>query len=399
MPFASIDDAAKDIRDGRMIIIVDDEDRENEGDLVCAAEKITPEIVNFMARNARGLICLPLTEERCDELHLTTQVADNTSFLGTAFTVSIDARKGISTGISAADRAHTILTAVDPKARPRDLARPGHIFPLRAKNGGVLVRPGQTEASIDIARLAGLYPAGVICEVMNEDGTMARLPQLEAFAREHKLKMITVADLVRYRISKEMLVRRVVESDLPTVYGRFRAIAYENVINGDVHLAMVMGQVKSDDPILVRVHTENVTCDMFGSLIDDTGFQLHAALERIAAEARGVVLYLRQREHSLDLVNQLRTYGVMQEKGLSKQDASLETGYGVDRDYGVGAQILHDLGVRRILLLSNHPPKVAALEGFELSVVGNVPLGEPASLRDQEPAGRLLPVDNTERRP
>lgn len=397
MPFASIEDAAKDIRDGRMIIIVDDEDRENEGDLVCGAEKITPEIVNFMARHARGLICLPLTEERCDELHLTTQVADNTSFLGTAFTVSIDARKGISTGISAADRATTILTAVDSKTRPQDLARPGHIFPLRAKDGGVLVRPGQTEASVDMARIAGLYPAGVICEVMNEDGTMARLPQLEAFAREHNLKMITVADLVRYRISKEMLVRRVVETDLPTVYGRFRAIAYENVINGDVHLAMVMGQVKSEDPILVRVHTENVTCDMFGSLIDDTGFQLHAALEKIAAEARGVVLYLRQREHSLDLVNQLRTYGVMQERGLSKQDASLETSYGVDRDYGVGAQILHDLGVRRILLLSNHPPKVAALEGFELSVVGNVPLGEPASLKDQEPVGKS-PGDKSERR-
>lgn len=396
--FASIEDAAKDIRDGRMIIIVDDEDRENEGDLVCAAEKITPEIVNFMARHARGLICLPLTEDRCDELHLTTQVADNTSFLGTAFTVSIDARKGISTGISAADRATTILVAVDPKSRPQDLARPGHIFPLRAKNGGVLVRPGQTEASVDMARMAGLYPAGVICEVMNEDGTMARLPQLEAFAREHNLKMITVADLVRYRISKEMLIRRVVETDLPTVYGRFKAIAYENVINGDVHLAMVMGQVKSDDPILVRVHTENVTCDMFGSLIDDTGFQLHAALERIAAEARGVVLYLRQRDHSLDLVNQLRTYGVMQERGLSKQEASLETGYGIDRDYGVGAQILHELGVRRILLLSNHPPKVAALEGFELSVVGNVPLGEPASLKDQEQAGSSSPVDNTERR-
>jgi 3,4-dihydroxy 2-butanone 4-phosphate synthase / GTP cyclohydrolase II len=396
--FASIEDAAKDIREGRMIIIVDDEDRENEGDLVCAAEKITPEVINFMARHARGLICLPLTEERCDELHLTTQVADNTSFLGTAFTVSIDARKGISTGISAADRATTILVAVDPKSRPQDLARPGHIFPLRAKNGGVLVRPGQTEASVDMARMAGLYPAGVICEVMNEDGTMARLPQLEAFAREHNLKMITVADLVRYRISKEMLIRRVVETDLPTVYGRFKAIAYQNVINGDVHLAMVMGQVKSDDPILVRVHTENVTCDMFGSLIDDTGFQLHAALEKIAAEARGVVLYLRQREHSLDLVNQLRTYGVMQERGLSKQEASLETGYGIDRDYGVGAQILHELGVRRILLLSNHPPKVAALDGFELSVVGNVPLGEPASLKDQEQAGSSSPVDNTERR-
>ncbi|HKE55735.1 MAG TPA: 3,4-dihydroxy-2-butanone-4-phosphate synthase, partial [Pyrinomonadaceae bacterium] len=394
MPFAPIESAVADIREGRMIIIVDDEDRENEGDLVCAAEKVTPEIINFMARHARGLICLPLTEERCDELHLTTQVADNTSFLGTAFTVSIDARRGITTGISAADRATTILVAVDPQAKPQDLARPGHIFPLRAKNGGVLVRPGQTEASVDIARIAGLYPAGVICEVMNEDGTMARLPQLEVFAAQHDLKMITVADLVRYRIQKEMLVRRVVETDLPTVYGRFRAIAFENIINGDVHLAMVMGDLRTEDPVLVRVHTENVTCDMFGSLIDDTGFQLHTALEKIAGEARGVVLYLRQREHSLDLVNQLRTYGVMQESGLSKREASQQTGYGVDRDYGVGAQILHDLGIRKILLLSNHPPRVAALEGFELSVVGNVPLGEPASLKDQA----LPQLDNDNRR-
>ena len=379
----SINSAVADIRDGKMIIIVDDEDRENEGDLVCAAEKVTPEIINFMARHARGLICLPLTEERCDELHLTTQVADNTSFLGTAFTISIDARRGITTGISASDRAMTILAAVDSKSRPQDLARPGHIFPLRSKNGGVLVRPGQTEASVDIARIAGLYPAGVICEIMNEDGTMARLPELQVFAAQHNLKMISVADLVRYRISKETLIKRVVETDLPTVYGRFRAIAYENIVNGDVHLAMVMGEVAVPGPVLVRVHTENVTCDMFGSLIDDTGFQLHTALEKIAAEARGVVLYMRQREHSLDLVNQLRTYGVMQEKGLNKREASLETGYGVDRDYGVGAQILHDLGLRQILLLSNHPPKVTALEGFELSVVGNVPLGEPASLKDQ----------------
>src|SRR6476646_8499749 len=301
-----------------MIIIVDDEDRENEGDLVCAAEKTTPEMINFMARHARGLICLPLTEERCDELHLTTQVADNTSFLGTAFTVSIDARRGITTGISAADRATTILVAVDQNSRPQDLARPGHIFPLRAKDGGVLVRPGQTEASVDIARIAGLYPAGVICEIMIEDGTMARLPELQKFAAEHNLKIISVAELVRYRMSKEQLVRRVVETDLPTVYGRFRAVAYENVINGDVHLAMVMGNVDTDEPVLVRVHTENVTCDMFGSLIDDTGFQLNTALETIAAEARGVVLYLRQREHSLDLVNQLRTYARMQESGLSK---------------------------------------------------------------------------------
>jgi 3,4-dihydroxy 2-butanone 4-phosphate synthase / GTP cyclohydrolase II len=382
MHFDSIEDAVADIREGRMIIIVDDEDRENEGDLVCAAEKTTPEIVNFMARHARGLICLPLTEERCDELHLTTQVADNTSFLGTAFTVSIDARKGVTTGISASDRATTIQVAVDPQTRPQDLARPGHIFPLRAKKGGVLVRPGQTEASVDIARIAGLYPAGVICEIMNEDGTMARLPELRKFASEYNLKMITVADLVRYRISKETLVKRTVETDLPTVYGRFRAVAYENIINGDVHLAMVMGEVRNQDTVLVRVHTENVTCDMFGSLIDDTGFQLHTALEKIAAAGCGVVLYLRQRDHSLDLVNQLRTYAVMQEKTVSKREASLETGYGSDRDYGIGAQILHDLGLRRIQLLTNHPPKVAALEGFELEVVGNVPLGQPAHFKE-----------------
>jgi 3,4-dihydroxy 2-butanone 4-phosphate synthase/GTP cyclohydrolase II len=379
MPFASIDAAAADIRDGRMIIIVDDEDRENEGDLVCAAEKITPEIINFMATHARGLICLPLTEERCDELHLTMQVADNTSFLGTAFTVSIEARKGVTTGISAHDRATTILTAVDPQTRPADLARPGHIFPLRARKGGVLVRPGQTEASVDIARIAGLAPAGVICEIMNPDGTMARLPELEEFARVHDLKIISVADLIRYRMRKEVLVRRAAETDLPTVYGRFRAIAFENVVNNEVHLAMVMGDVQTNDPVLVRVHTENVTGDVFASIVDDTNYQLHTSLEKIAAEGRGVVLYLRQREHGLDLIHQLRTYELMQKRSLSLTEASLETGYGADRDYGVGAQILHELGLRRIMLLTNHPPKVAALEGFELEVAGHVPLGSPAS--------------------
>ena len=378
MPFASIEEAAADLRDGRMIIIVDDEDRENEGDLVCAAELVTPEIINFMATHARGLICMPLTEERCDELHLTMQVADNTSFLGTAFTVSIEARKGVTTGISAADRATTILTAVDSKTRPQDLARPGHIFPLRAKNGGVLMRPGQTEASVDLARIAGLNPSAVICEVMNDDGTMARMPQLEEFAARHGLKIISVAELVRYRMKKEILVRRAVEADLPTVYGLFRAVTFENVLSGEVHLAMVMGDVSGERPVPVRVHTENVTCDMFGSLIDDTGFQLHAALERIAAEGRGVVLYLRQRQNNLDLVHQLRTYQLMQEQGLSKDEASVETGYGTDRDYGVGAQILHELGLRRILLLTNHPPRVSALEGFELEIVGNIPLGSPA---------------------
>jgi len=382
MPFASIEDAAADIRDGRMIIIVDDEDRENEGDLVCAAEKVTPDIINFMATHARGLICMPLTEERCDELHLTMQVADNTSFLGTAFTVSIEARKGVTTGISASDRATTILTAVDPQTRPRDLARPGHVFPLRARTGGVLVRPGQTEASVDIARIAGLQPAGVICEIMNEDGTMARMPQLEAFAAKHDLKIISVADLVRYRIRKEVLVRRAAETELPTVYGRFRAIAFENVINDETHLAMVMGDVQTDEPVLVRVHTENVTFAMFGALTGDTGFQLQTSLEKIAAAGRGVVLYLRQKQHGLDLVHQLRTYGLMQERNLSLQEASLETGYGANRDYGIGAQILHELGLRRILLLTNNPPRVAALEGFELEVVGNVSLGLPARVRE-----------------
>ena len=378
MPFASIEEAAADIREGRMVIIVDDESRENEGDLVCAAELVTPEIINFMATHARGLICMPLTEERCDELHLTMQVADNTSFLGTAFTVSIEARKGVTTGISAADRATTILTAVDPKTRPQDLARPGHVFPLRARKGGVLVRPGQTEASVDLARIAGLYPAGVICEIMNPDGTMARLPELREFAAAHGLKIISVADLVRYRVRRETLVRRAVETDVPTVYGRFRAVAFENVINGEIHLAMVMGEVAGNDPVLVRVHTENVTGDVFGSTLDDTGFQLQTALEKIAAAGRGVVLYLKQREHGLDLMHQLRTYACMQEQHISFAEASVATGYGIDRDYGVGAQILHDLGLRRIMLLTNHPPKVAALEGFELEVVGNVPLGEPA---------------------
>jgi 3,4-dihydroxy 2-butanone 4-phosphate synthase/GTP cyclohydrolase II len=394
MPFATIEEAAADITAGRMIIIVDDEDRENEGDLVCAAELVTPEIINFMATHARGLICMPLTEERCDELHLTMQVADNTSFLGTAFTVSIEARKGVTTGISAMDRATTILTAVDPKTRPQDLARPGHIFPLRARKGGVLVRPGQTEASVDIARIAGLQPAGVVCEIMNPDGTMARMPELEEFARLHDLKIISVAELVRYRIRKEVLVRRLVETDLPTVYGRFRAIAFENVINGEVHLAMVMGNLDASEPTLVRVHTENVTFAMFGSLVGDTGFQLQTALEKIAAAGRGVVLYLRQRQHGLDLIHQLRTYGLMQERGISSREASIETGYGLNRDYGVGAQILHELGLRRIVLLTNHPPKVAALEGFELEVVGNVPLGLPAT--EEQPGHSREPLVSDE---
>ncbi|HZH34316.1 MAG TPA: 3,4-dihydroxy-2-butanone-4-phosphate synthase [Pyrinomonadaceae bacterium] len=375
MGLATIEEAAADIESGKMIIIVDDEERENEGDLVCAAEKVTPEIINFMATHGRGLICLPLTEERCDNLKLTMQVAENTSGFGTAFTVSIEAREGVTTGISAADRAHTILTAVNPDTQPEDLARPGHVFPLRAREGGVLVRPGQTEASVDIARIAGLYPAGVICEIMNEDGTMARMPELEKFARKHDLKIISVAELVRYRMQKEALVQRVVETILPTNYGEFRAIAYRNVINDDVHLAMVKGDITdAREPVLVRVQTENITFAFFGSQLGEAATQMNAALRTVAEADCGVILYLRQRENNLGLVSQLETFKLMQEKNLDFQSASRITGFGANRDYGIGAQILHDLGLRQIRLLTNHPPRVNALEGFELEVVGNVAL-------------------------
>jgi 3,4-dihydroxy 2-butanone 4-phosphate synthase/GTP cyclohydrolase II len=370
MPLASIEDAAEDIRHGKMIIIVDDEDRENEGDLVCAAETVTPEIINFMAVHGRGLICLPLTEERCNELQLTPQTHDNTSKMGTAFTISIEAREGVTTGISAADRAKTILTAVAPSTRASDLARPGHIFPLRAKRGGVLVRPGQTEASVDICRIAGLTPAAVICEIMNDDGTMARLPELEIFAERHGLKIISVADLVRYRIHKETLIRRALETDLPTEYGVFRTIVFENIINGETHLALVMGDVAdSNEPVLVRVQTENVTFAMFGASLGEASAAIRSSLKKISEAKRGVILYLRQRENDLDLVNQLRTYALMQEKGIDFQSAKRETGYGKLHDYGIGAQILHDLGVRKIRLLSNHPPRINAIEGFGLEIV------------------------------
>ncbi|MGI8410740.1 MAG: 3,4-dihydroxy-2-butanone-4-phosphate synthase [Pyrinomonadaceae bacterium] len=375
MSLATIDEAVEDIRNGRMIIIVDDEDRENEGDLVCAAEKVTPEIISFMAIHGRGLICLPLTEERCEELQLSPQTSDNTSSLGTAFTISIEARVGVTTGISAADRAKTILTAVDPASKPGHLARPGHIFPLRAKRGGVLVRVGQTEASVDIAKIAGLAPAAVICEIMNDDGTMSRMSDLELFAEKHGLKIISVADLVRYRIEKEMLVKRVVETDLPTDFGLFRAILYENEMNGETHLAMTMGDVsRATDAVLVRVQTENITFAMFGSTLGEASGAMHASLKKIGEAGNGVVLYLRQRENNLDLVNQLRTYALMQEKDIDFQAAKRETGYGKLHDYGIGAQILNDLGVKRIRLLSNHPPKINALEAFGLEIVETVSL-------------------------
>jgi len=371
MPLNTIEEAAADIAAGKMIIIVDDEDRENEGDLVCAAEKTTPEIVNFMITHARGLICLPLTEERCDELQLPPQTAENTSSMGTAFTISIEARTGVTTGISAADRARTILTAVNPDSKPSDLARPGHIFPLRAKRGGVLVRVGQTEASVDIARIAGCYPAGVVCEIMNDDGTMARMPELEVFAEKHDLKIISVADLVRYRIHKETLVRRVVETDLPTDYGTFRAIVYENIMNGETHVAFVMGAEFSQatEPVLVRVQTENITFAMFGSNLGEAAHAIQTSLKKIADAGQGMILYLRQREHNLDLIHQLQTYAIMQEKNLDFQTARKLTGYGSFRDYGIGAQILNDLGVKKIRLLTNHPPKVNAIEAFNLEIV------------------------------
>ncbi|MCD9185975.1 MAG: 3,4-dihydroxy-2-butanone-4-phosphate synthase [Pyrinomonadaceae bacterium] len=375
MPLATIEEAVEDIKNGKMIIIVDDEDRENEGDLVCAAEKVTPEIISFMAIHGRGLICLPLTEERCDELQLLPQTADNTSSMGTAFTVSIEAKTGVTTGISAADRAKTILTAVDPNSKANDLARPGHIFPLRAKRGGVLVRVGQTEASVDIARIAGLNPSAVICEIMNDDGTMSRMPELEVFAEKHDLKIISVADLVRYRIHKETLVRKIVETDLPTDYGNFRAGVYENIINGETHLAMAMGDFsQTTEPVLVRVQTENITFAMFGSKLGEASQAMQSSLKKIAEAGKGVILYLRQNEHNLDLIHQLQTYALMQEKNLDFQTARRETGYGRLRDYGIGAQILHDLGVRKIRLLSNHPPKVNALEGFNLEIIETVPL-------------------------
>ena len=375
MPLATIDEAVADIREGKMIIIVDDEDRENEGDLVCAAEKVTPEIINFMAVHGRGLICLPMTEERCDELQLFPQTTENTSSMGTAFTTSIEAREGVTTGISAADRAKTILTAVDPASKPSDLARPGHVFPLRAKRGGVLVRVGQTEASVDIARSAGLHPAAVICEIMNDDGTMARLPELEVFAEKHSMKIISVADLVRYRVQKETLVRRIVETEMPTDHGLFRAVLYENIINGETHLALVAGDVSdTTEAVLVRVQTENVTFAMFGSRLGEAAEAMQSSLRQIGKAERGVILYLRQRENNLDLVNQLKTYALMHEKGVDFQTARQETGYGQVHDHGIGAQILKDLGVKKIALLTNHPPKVSALDAFDLEIVETVGL-------------------------
>jgi 3,4-dihydroxy 2-butanone 4-phosphate synthase / GTP cyclohydrolase II len=372
MAFSSVEQAIEDFRAGRMIIIVDDEDRENEGDLACSAEKVTPEIINFMAREGRGLICLPMTEDRCDELNLPLQVSEreNNSNYNTAFTVSIEARSGVTTGISAADRAVTILTAVNPSSRAADLVRPGHIFPLRARKGGVLMRPGQTEASVDLARISGLTPAAVICEIMNEDGTMSRLPQLVEFARKHQLRIISVADLIRYRIQNEILVHRIAEATVPTIHGVFRAVAFENLLNGEVHLAMVRGDINPDEPVLVRVHTQSVLSDVFGSTVDEHGAELQIALQTIKTAGRGIVLYLKQEMRGVGLADQLRGY---QGKGVTREKDKTDKMRDV-RDYGTGAQILHELGVRKLRLLSNHPPKLHALEGFDLEIVDHVSL-------------------------
>ncbi len=373
MPLALIEEAINDFRSGKMVIIVDDEDRENEGDLACAAELVTPEIINFMAREGRGLICLPLNEERCDELELPLQVSEreNSSSFGTAFTISIEARHGVTTGISAADRAHTIRTAASPTCTARDLARPGHVFPLRARKGGVLMRPGQTEASVDLARISGLTAAAVICEVMNDDGTMARLLQLEEFAAKHDLKIISVAQLVSYRMETEVLVRRMEEAQVPTIYGDFKAIAFENALNHETHLALVLGDIHADEPTLVRVHTQSVLSDVFGSLRDDHGAQLQTALKLIAEAGKGVVLYLKQEMEGLGLADQLRAYS--QPADADHIPTPQERMRAV-RDYGTGAQILHELGVRQLRLLSNHPPRLNALQGFGLEIVEHIPL-------------------------
>jgi len=378
-PFARIEDAIAAIRDGGMIIVVDDEDRENEGDLTIAAEKTTPEAINFMATHGRGLICMPMTRQRLEELDIPLMVAQNTTVFDTAFCVSIEAKGVTSTGISAADRAATVLTAIDANTRPADLARPGHMFPLRARDGGVLVRAGQTEAAVDLARIAGLYPAGVICEIMNPDGTMARVPELTTFAKKHKLLMITVADLIQYRMRTEGLVRRVASAALPTEHGDFRVIAYESVIDRETHVALVKGEIGNGDAVMVRVHSRCLTGDVFHSARCDCGPQLEAAMEKIAAEGRGVLLYLNQEGRGIGLSNKIRAYE-LQDQGFDTVEANERLGFKADqRDYGIGVQILRDLGVKSMRLLSNNPRKLVGLEGYGLSVVEWIPLEIPAS--------------------
>jgi len=374
MPFATVKEAIEEVRKGNFLIIVDDYDRENEGDLAIAAEKVTPEAINFMARHARGLICMPVIGKRLDELQVPLMVQDNTSKHGTAFTISVEAKHHTSTGISAQDRAATIKTILDPATRPEDLARPGHTFPLRAKEGGVLVRAGHTEAIVDLARLAGLSPAGAICEILNEDGSIARLPELEKLAERSGLKVISVADIIAYRRRTEKLVEKVAEARLPTRYGKFRATAYKSTTDPDEHVALVMGEVAGEEPVLVRVHSECLTGDVFGSLRCDCGDQIDLGMKAIAKEGKGVFLYMRQEGRGIGFHNKLKAYA-LQDQGLDTVEANRRLGFPADlRDYGIGAQILSDLGIKNLRLLTNNPKKVVGLEGYGLKVVETVPL-------------------------